>query len=1541
LITACGGGGGGGGGGESNSKKSTSDSDPTLSSISVSSFSAHLKVGETQQLIATSLLTDDSSEDISNQVTWSSSEISIATVSGSGLVTSISAGIATITASFDGIQGSTQGTMIALESLAITPINSLEIANSLQLAVTGTYTDDSTEDFSSLAIWSSSDTDRLTVSDTGLISTIVAGTVTVSASYEDTTATIDANIIPPEVSALSSISVTSLPTSMKTGETRQLSATGLYTNGDSIDLTNSVEWLSSNSSAATVDPSGLVTFIAIGSVTITATSAGIEEATSSDIIALTSLFVSEFSDTLITGATEQFSVTATYSDSSSEDLSNTATWSSSDTDVASISSSGLLTTITSGSVSITASFGSFSDTASGNVITLTGLTISDFSGTLITGATEQFSATATYSDSSTEDLTNTATWLSSDPSVASISSSGLLTTISSGSVNITASFAGFSDSASGNVITRTDLTISNFSGTLKTGATEQFSAIATYSDSSTEDLSNSATWSSSDSGIASISTSGLLTTLSAGSVNITASFGGLSDSASGNVIALTTLTVNDFSGTLKTGVTEQFSATATYSDSSTEDLTNTASWSSSDTDIASISSSGLLTTLSAGSVNITASFGGFSDTAPGSIITLNSITINALSHNLKIGESEQLVATGTYSDSSTENLSSNVTWLSSDSNIASLSSTGLLTSVAIGTVVLSASNSEFEGLLNATMIDLSSISISPPSSTLAKSTSQQFIATGIYSDDTSQDLSSLVNWVTGDNDLATTSNTGLLRAVSDGATTITASLNSTSGSANVTVTTVTLQDIEISAPNAIPANTSEQIMATGIYSDDSTQDLTNQVSWSTHNSAIATIQSASGLATFIKKGTVLIYASLDDITTQSSITVSDANITSIVITPSNISLANGTTENVSIVAIFSDNSHLDISSQAEWSSNDNTIADIEDFTSNVSANAIGSTIITASFSGQTATLNTTVTSAILTSFDISPITTTIPAGLSQQFTANGLYSDGSIQDLTSQVTWTSNNDTLASIGNSSIDHGLAQSTSAGTVTISAILGDINQSTSLIVENITLSSIELSPPNQSLAIGLTSQVNAYGHYSDGSIIEINDLVSWSSALSSIASFSASQPGKVTPLTEGETIINAELDGITALGEITVTAATLQSIDINANSSSLPSGYEQTLTATGTFSDASTSDISKLVTWQSSDPSVLSIDNSITSFGLTRGISAGISTVSANFNNISTSTDITITSATLSTITISLTQTSLNDKAQTTATALASYSDDSSDDITQQVIWGSSNSNIASIQNTAPNGGLITGHSAGTASISASLNGVTADSINIEITENPNTPISLQLSVTPFVILANGLDTSNIEATVLPADDSGTIADGTQVVFTITEGDTITIQSNTTVNGVTSIETTSSHEGLIIVEASIEENNTSNIAGLFSTNNLASVLSTSRGTISATFSEGVLAKDSRLILIMRNITNRVFSIQQVEASYGAENARTEFPGSPYTALNIISDGTLSEGETTIFVYDLDTDIEASLFHIIYSLTDVSSGTLFEKHIDYNFE
>lgn len=184
-----------------------------------------------------------------------------------------------------------------------------------------------------------------------------------------------------------------------------------------------------------------------------------------------------------------------------------------------------------------------SGSVTGTQKTIRTIALSPTSANLVVGATQQFTATATYSDASTADVTSTATWVSANTGFATVNSSGMATALAAGSTTVTASVSGFSGTASVSVTTPaktvSSIAVTPASPSITAGATQQFTATATYSDGSTGNVTSQASWSSSDNSVATVNASGMATGAGPGTAAIGASLSGSSNKASLTVTAST------------------------------------------------------------------------------------------------------------------------------------------------------------------------------------------------------------------------------------------------------------------------------------------------------------------------------------------------------------------------------------------------------------------------------------------------------------------------------------------------------------------------------------------------------------------------------------------------------------------------------------------------------------------------------------------------------------------------------------------------------------------------------------------------------------------------------------------------------------------------------------------------------------------------------------------------------------------------------------------------------------------------------------------
>lgn len=176
--------------------------------------------------------------------------------------------------------------------------------------------------------------------------------------------------------------------------------------------------------------------------------------------------------------------------------------------------------------------------------------------------------------------------------------------------------------------------------------------------------------------------------------------------------------------------------------------------------------------------------------------TLVSITVKQVynisgSRDLSVGDVRQFTATGTYSDGSTQYLTQTVTWTSSNTAVATVSSNmGLVTAVTPGKANIQATLSGVTGASSLTVVAdvLTGVVISPSAWSMQAGTTQQYYATAEFGPDVIQDVTSAATWNTSNPAVATVTSAGLVAAVGTGTATISASYSTSQGSTTLTVT---------------------------------------------------------------------------------------------------------------------------------------------------------------------------------------------------------------------------------------------------------------------------------------------------------------------------------------------------------------------------------------------------------------------------------------------------------------------------------------------------------------------------------------------------------------------------------------------------------------------------------------------------------------------------------------------------------------------------------------------------------------------------------
>jgi hypothetical protein len=242
---------------------------------------------------------------------------------------------------------------------------------------------------------------------------------------------------------------------------------------------------------------------------------------------------------------------------------------------------------------------------------------------------------------------------------------------------------------------------------------------------------------------------------------------------------------------------------------------------------------------------------------------LTSITVTPANPSIASGSTQQFTATGYYNNGTNSNLTNSVIWSSTVTNVATINSAGLATAVSVGSTTITATSGTISGsaVLTTTAPSLVSIAVTPNNTTIAPATTEQFTATGTYTDGSTQNLTSSVSWSSSSSAFATISATGLATGVAFGSTTISATMSGIVGTAKLTIgTPPALVSIAVTATtNPVPLDTSDLLTATGTYSDGSTQSLTGSaVTWSVGGVAggTSTLGTISGLGLYMAPATL-------------------------------------------------------------------------------------------------------------------------------------------------------------------------------------------------------------------------------------------------------------------------------------------------------------------------------------------------------------------------------------------------------------------------------------------------------------------------------------------------------------------------------------------------------------------------------------------------------------------------------------------------------------------------------------------------------------
>ena len=467
-------------------------------------------------------------------------------------------------------------------------------------------------------------------------------------------------------------------------------------------------------------------------------------------------------------------------------------------------------------------------------------------------------------------------WSSGTPSVATVSSTGVVSALAMGTTRIAASAFGRSGTITITVLPREVATVQVLPAavSLRVGVTATIQARTFDADG---DLltGRAIAWSSSNPAIVTVSAAGVLSAVAAGTATVTATSEGRTGQTAVTVTLapVATVVVAPLADTLPLGGSRTF--TATLRDAAGVALTGrTVSWRTSADTIATVSSTGIVNALSPGVTQVIATSEGRTGAATLVVLSrlASSVTLTPATATLIAGTTLSLTAQVT---DATGNILVNrpIEFSSSAPTVVTVSPAGVITGVAPGTARIVATSEGRTGSATITVVPIpvSTVQLTPTTATLLTGQSTTFAAIARAANG-NELRGRTISWASGAPAILTVSAAGVVTGVSAGTALVLATIDGVSGSATVTVRRPTVVSVLIT-PTSPEVITGDNLQLTAIARDALNGALPGRTaSWTSSDEALAFV-SSTGLVIGIRPGTVTITATVEGVSGTTLVTI--------------------------------------------------------------------------------------------------------------------------------------------------------------------------------------------------------------------------------------------------------------------------------------------------------------------------------------------------------------------------------------------------------------------------------------------------------------------------------------------------------------------------------------------------------------------------------------------------------------------------------------------------------------------------------------------
>ena len=664
------------------------------------------------------------------------------------------------------------------------------------------------------------------------------------------------------------------------------------------------------------------------------------------------------------------------------------------------------------------------------------------------------------------------------------------------------------------------------------------------------------------------------------------------------VVLATGITVDKTATTIVKGATDKLTATLVPADAN-----GTITWSTSDSSVATVSSDGTVTAVKNGTATVTAKCGDLSAQTKVTVINpLKAITITGTTHSIKKGQTTQLGLTYDPADT-TDSVAA--TWTSSNTSVATVSKTGLVTALKDGSTTIKATVGNVSSTYDIAVKEVKLTGIKMEEKALIHKGDTKALTVEYTPADTTDDKT--VAWSSSDSTVASVDNNGIVTAVKPGSAVITAKVGNYQAACAVTVD-APLKEIvpEKAIIDMVKKQTAN--IAYSVVPADTTD--SKDVTYTSSDETVATVNS-DGKVTAKKAGQATVtITGANGIKATVTVNVSEIPVNEVVLSAQDEIIEAGAKK--AITAILKPENNTDDNQGVTWTTSDEKIAKVivdneDSHKATIEGVAAGSAVITATAANGTKAECTVKVPKHITSITL-PGAVELTRGAST--TLNVTIAPADTDDDT-EVTWKSSDSDVVKVDEKT---GMVYAVKAGKADVTATTKAVDNATSKPFTATTTVTVKENNMTDEigkklafdefddLLIGQKDNANNYFNLSD--LIKennITDNINVEFASSDKAVATIDNDGNVFGLKAGKTTITATVTAIagdgsknvyTAEGELTVKAIPLNSIAFDKVIKEMKLGATDTLSII--YNPQNTTD-TKDVTWISSNPSVISVEN----------------------------------------------------------------------------------------------------------------------------------------------------------------------------------------------------------------------------------------------------------------------------------------------------------------------------------------------------------